>query len=270
MPELPEVETVKRALSPHIEGKSIVHLKCFHTTLRYPLTDDLQQAVGQKIVSLKRRSKYLIMELEKGYLLLHLGMSGRLYWQPTSTPLQKHDHVEWTLNDQCIVRFQDPRRFGLVLWTDKPPYAHRLLAHLGPEPLSDEWQLETFYAALQKVNTPIKTALMHGKFVVGVGNIYANEALFASHIHPLTPALKVTKLQLEHLMHAVKRILQSAIASGGTTLKDFTSSDGSKGYFQTQLNVYKQTICSTCSHTLTTIKLGGRHTTFCENCQLIN
>lgn len=269
MPELPEVETVCRGLKPHVEGEVIQNVLIRCQKLRYPLDPQtlLPKLVGQKILNLQRRAKYLLMGFEQGTLLIHLGMTGVMRILPRVTPAQKHDHVDIVL-PECLMRFNDVRRFGAMIWLDDSAQ-HPLLAHLGPEPLSIDFNVPYFAAQLKTCRRAIKLALMDQKIVVGVGNIYANEALFAAKIHPQKPAHLLKQAEIEALIEAVKRILAEAIDHGGTSLKDFLSIEGKPGYFRFALKVYakKAQPCAFCETEIQKIVLGQRATYFCPQCQ---
>lgn len=270
MPELPEVETTLRGIEPHISGQTITRLVVRNRQLRWPIPRQLEKIVaGQTLAKLYRRGKYLILRFEEGSMLLHLGMSGRLRILTEATPPQKHDHVDLHFSNGCILRFTDPRRFGALLWTEEPADEHALLAHLGPEPLTTDFNAEYLAKKARSRQIPIKSFIMDGKVVVGVGNIYATEALFAARIHPEQAAGKVPLAKLKALTTAIKTILKHAIQRGGTTLKDFTSSDGSPGYFSIKLKVYGKAgePCPNCTTSLLGLRIAQRSTVYCAVCQ---
>ena len=224
---------------------------------------------GQTIQQVSRRAKYLLLTTAKGTLILHLGMSGSLRITSPDTPAQKHDHVDIVLgNGQCL-RLRDPRRFGAVLWTCDNPQQHALLKQLGPEPLADEFTGEYLFARTRKRKQSIKQLLMDSHIVVGVGNIYANEALFMAGIRPGTAAGRLTRSKTQHLVQCIRQVLDAAIRQGGTTLRDFTASDGKPGYFQQQLAVYGRAgePCQVCGTAIKLIKQGQRATYYCPHCQ---
>ena len=273
MPELPEAETTLRGIAPHISGQIITQILIRNRRLRWPIPTQLEKIVtGQTLTRLSRRGKYLILHCEEGSLLLHLGMSGRLRILTTDTPPQKHDHVDIHFANGTILRFTDPRRFGALLWTEEPPDEHSLLAHLGPEPLTPEFNADYLAQKARRREVAIKSFIMDGKIVVGVGNIYATEALFAARIHPEQAAGKVSRAKLLALTAAIKEILACAIQKGGTTLKDFSGSDGSPGYFSIELQVYGKANkpCPRCTVTLKEIRIGQRSSVYCPTCQQLS
>lgn len=271
MPELPEVETVKRGLRPFCHKQQINQVIVRQPKLRWPIPNDIaDQLTGHTIESIDRRGKYLLLKLDYGLtLFIHLGMSGVIRVVEPSTALIKHDHVDIVLSNNMVLRYNDPRRFGAILYTDQPIENHILLKTLGPEPLSDSFSGEMIYQNTRKRKLPIKTWLMHSHNVVGVGNIYANEALFLSKLHPEKLALQLTKAQCDKLAQTVKQVLTKAIEAGGTTLKDFKNTQGSPGYFKQKLFAYGRTNkpCLICGETLQSLRLGGRQTVFCPQCQ---
>ncbi len=270
MPELPEVETVRIGLSPHLQGAMIEDIIVRQPQLRY-LIDTAQlkrQMLGQAILGLRRRAKYLLLDFAHGTLLIHLGMTGVLRILPQGTLTQKHDHVDLILNHGKLIRFKDTRRFGAMLWLEDAA-THPLLTRLGVEPLTADFNPAHFAQKLRHTQRPIKLALMDQAFVVGVGNIYANEALFEAGIHPQKPAHTLRLEEVTRLVTAVKRILAEAITQGGTTLKDFLSIDGKAGYFKQTLQVYgrKDQPCLQCTGPITKIIIGQRSSYFCAHCQ---
>jgi len=270
MPELPEVETTRLGIAPHIEGKRIKQIIIRQPKLRWPVPETLADALtGQIISTVKRRGKYLLFSINTGTLLIHLGMSGNLRIQSTTDEVKKHDHIDIIFDDNTILRFNDQRRFGAVLWTADPIEQHPLISHLGPEPLSDEFTGEFLHSLAQHRKIPIKTFIMDSHTVVGVGNIYANEALFMAGIHPVTLSNSITLEQYEKLVDAIRYILAKAITQGGTTLRDFVNAAGKPGYFQQQLSVYgrKKLPCINCGTPLEEIRITNRSTVFCSMCQ---
>jgi formamidopyrimidine-DNA glycosylase len=270
MPELPEVETVRSGLSPLICQAKIEGLIVRQPRLRYPInTAQLQdKLIGQTILNLRRRAKYLLLDCHQGSLLIHLGMTGVLRAVPQNTPIEKHDHLDILLNNSKMIRFKDTRRFGAVLWVNEPD-DHPLLNHLGEEPLSPEFNPECLAKKLRHTGRAIKLALMDQQIVVGVGNIYANEALFMAGIHPQQEANTLKFSQIECLVTAVKTILHQAILQGGTSLKDFLNAEGQPGYFKQTLQVYgrKDQACLQCQHPICKMVIGQRATYFCTQCQ---
>ncbi len=270
MPELPEVETVMHGLMPHIKDATINDVIVRYPQLRWPIPTTLKQDLcQQKVRKLSRRGKYLLMQVDTGTLIMHLGMSGSLRIVTNITPLRPHDHVDIIFSNQKIMRYNDPRRFGAVLWTNDDPYQHVLLKSLGPEPLEPTFTAEYLMQRAGSRRGPIKPFIMDSKVVVGVGNIYAAEALFLAKIHPATPAGLLTKTQYQRLVQSIKEVLRSAIQQGGTTIKDFVNSEGKPGYFAQELAVYGREglPCFVCRTRLQGFKLGQRNTVFCAKCQ---
>lgn len=270
MPELPEVETVKRGIIDHVQHKIVrnVIIRCHQ--LRWPVPDNLPALITDKRVeNLSRRGKYLLFHFAHGSMILHLGMSGVLRLLDDATPLKKHDHIDFHFNNDVMLRYNDTRRFGAVLWTEEPTEQHALLSKLGPEPLSDAFSAEYLFNLTRKRTMPIKSLIMNSHCVVGVGNIYANESLFSAGIHPAKPADQLNLSACEQLTHTIKTIISQAIEAGGTTLKDFRQSDGKPGYFSQSLQVYGRggQPCQVCDTVLSSSKLGQRQTVFCLGCQ---
>ncbi len=269
MPELPEVETTRRGISPHIKGKQVSSVTIRQSSLRWPIPQTLEQTLlRHKLVDVHRRGKYLLFEFTHGHLLIHLGMSGSLRIVNTKELPQKHDHVDIGFADTYL-RYHDPRRFGAILWTQDDIESHKLLAHLGPEPLTDEFSGEYLFKQSRKRTKDIKSFIMDSHIVVGVGNIYANEALFSSKIRPTKAAGKVTAKQYSLLVEEIKIVLQRSITQGGTTLRDFVGGDGKPGYFVQQLNVYgrKGEPCVICDKPLKEIRQSQRSSVYCTQCQ---
>jgi len=270
MPELPEVETVRQGLLPHLLQQKITDIIIRHPHLRFPIPTQLKAQVrGQKVLNISRRGKYLIFTLPKGNLIWHLGMSGSMRVLLKPLPARKHDHVDLIFSNQTCLRFNDPRRFGALLWTEQDPLLHPLLIKLGPEPLSKEFSTQYLWEKSRNKKVAIKTFLMNSQIVVGVGNIYAAEALFKARIHPATPAQKLSPAQCNHLCRAIKIILRQAIKRGGTTLKDFVKSDGKPGYFKQELQVYGRAglACYVCNNKLKQLRQAQRATVYCPQCQ---
>jgi formamidopyrimidine-DNA glycosylase len=270
MPELPEVETTRRGIAPSIKHKRIKNITIRQAKLRWPVPRNLNaQCRGQAINAVKRRGKYLLIELETGTIIIHLGMSGSLRVINCKITPDKHDHVDIVLSEDKCLRLRDPRRFGAVLFTRDDPCQHKLLKSLGPEPLGAEFNADYLYNKSRKRSIPIKSFIMDSKVVVGVGNIYASESLFRARINPRKAAGKITKQQCTSLVKAIKAVLKAAIKAGGTTLRDFTSSDGQPGYFSQSLNVYgkKGQPCPNCGKPITQSVIGQRATYYCTYCQ---
>ena len=270
MPELPEVETSRRGISPHIKGQTISAIEIRHSTLRWPVpVKRLKKLVGEPLLSVERRGKYLKLICPSGYILIHLGMSGSLRILTEYQKPEKHDHIDLLMSNGVVLRYNDPRRFGCWLFQEDASVDHKLLATLGPEPLDDAFSDDYLYAHSRKKSKNIKTFIMDSHIVVGVGNIYASEALFKAGIHPEKPAGKVSKARFVQLVAAIKAVLSAAIEQGGTTLRDFTNSDGKPGYFKQELMVYGREgePCFICQKPIKNIKLGQRSTFFCSQCQ---
>ena len=270
MPELPEVETTLRGLLPHLVGQTVHGVILRRADLRWPIPEPVQTDLpGQRIAAIRRRAKYLLIDTDHaGSALLHLGMSGSLRVLPGDTPLRAHDHVDICLTNGRVLRFNDPRRFGCLLWQAQGEL-HPLLAGLGPEPLSDGFDGAYLYHLSRGRSAPVKTFLMDQRVVVGVGNIYAAESLFQAAIHPRKEAGKVSRAAYVRLADAVKAILGYAITRGGTTLRDFISPDGAPGYFEQELSVYGREgkPCPRCGRTLKHATIAQRATVWCSHCQ---
>jgi len=270
MPELPEVETTRRGIEPHVEGRIVSSVIVRQPQLRWPIPDDLSKLIsGKTIICVVRRAKYLLLYFDHGAVILHLGMSGHLHVVPSDTAPEKHDHIDFVLSNRKSLRLCDPRRFGAVLWADGDPLLHPLLAKLGPEPLSKAFNSNYLLKAMKNRNVAIKKLLMNNQVVVGVGNIYASEILFAAKIHPLSPANSIDEAEAKKLVAAVKKILRAAIKQGGTTLRDFLGPDGKPGYFRHKLQVYGRAgeLCYICDSPIESMALGQRNTFYCPVCQ---
>jgi formamidopyrimidine-DNA glycosylase len=269
MPELPEVETTRRGLAPHVAGRTITRVEVRDARLRWPVASDLARSLAdQRVESLTRRGKYLLFATGAGTLLVHLGMSGSLRYLPTPAAPGVHDHVDVCFADGGTLRFNDPRRFGCFILTPTPA-AHPLLAELGPEPLGGEFTADYLWRASRGRRVAIKQHLMNGHVVVGVGNIYANEALFRAGIRPTRPAGRIARERFEPLVAAVRAVLRDAIEEGGTTLRNFVGGDGKPGYFRGSLRVYERNgeACGECATPIERRVLGQRATYFCPRCQ---
>lgn len=281
MPELPEVETTRKSLEPLL-GRTIQDIVVSQPKLRWPVPDNLTELIGYNISGLDRRAKYIIAtfsatnsdielvntERPERQLIIHLGMSGSLQQRELETESLKHDHIVFYFHDSKVkLCYHDPRRFGAILWYED--YAAKLLDHLGPEPLSAAFDVDYLYNYFNKTARSVKAVIMDQACVVGVGNIYATESLFFSRIHPLTPANQVSKQKTRRLVEHIKRVLQAAIDLGGSTLRDYTHSDGKTGYFQQTLSMYGREgqSCNTCGRTIKNVKITGRASTFCPKCQ---
>lgn len=269
MPELPEVETTRRGLAPHLVGRTVRGVLVRQPQLRWPVAAQISTLLpGQRIESLKRRAKYLLVNTGAGSALLHLGMSGVLRVLPSDTPVGRHDHVEWLLDSGLMLRYTDPRRFGSQLW-QMPDSTHPLLANLGPEPLGDAFNGDYLWRASRGRKVAVKIWLMNQSTVVGVGNIYAAEALFRAGVHPTRAAGRISRERYRHLAAAVQEILGDAITRGGTTLRDFLAPDGAPGYFAQELSVYGRVgkACPRCAMPLREIRMAQRSTVYCPRCQ---
>ncbi|SDK39543.1 bifunctional DNA-formamidopyrimidine glycosylase/DNA-(apurinic or apyrimidinic site) lyase [Microbulbifer yueqingensis] len=270
MPELPEVETTRRGLAPHLEGHTVCSATVRQRRLRWPVEPDFERRIaGARILKLERRAKYLLVHTDRGCAIWHLGMSGSLRLVEPGAEVRKHDHVDWVLDSGLCLRFHDPRRFGALLWTDSDPAAHDLLAHLGPEPLSEEFCGDYLFRVSRGRRQAVKTLIMDGRVVVGVGNIYASESLFLAGIRPDRAAGTISRARYGRLTDAIKQVLARSIEQGGTTLRDFIGGDGKPGYFAQQLNVYGRTgeRCRQCGGPVRDMVLGQRSTFFCRRCQ---
>jgi formamidopyrimidine-DNA glycosylase len=268
MPELPEVEVTRLGLLPQIAGRVISAVQVRESRLRWPISAAVRSLAGRTVKAIRRRGKYLLVDCGDGHLILHLGMSGSLRVLPPETPAAKHDHFDLVLGDR-LLRLRDPRRFGAVLWTTDELDKHPLLAHLGIEPLSRALDPARLHALTRGRRTAIKQFLMDARHIVGVGNIYANESLFRAGIHPRMPAGRISTEKSKKLALAIKRTLRAAIRAGGSSLRDFVASDGSRGYFQSRYRVYdrKGKPCRRCGAEIRRIVQGQRATFFCPRCQ---
>ncbi len=270
MPELPEVETTRRGVEPHVVGRRIVELALHEPRLRWRVPGTLPaKLAGQRIRLAGRRAKYLLIELEGGTLLLHLGMSGSLRVLPATTPRIAHDHFDLVLDSGQSLRFNDPRRFGSLHYTTEALEKHPLLKRLAPEPFDDAFDGDYLYKVTRKRNVAIKQLLMNSMLVVGVGNIYASEALFRARIRPRRPARTLSRAEAGKLVRAIRTVLSLAIRTGGTTLRDYVGADGNPGYFRQKLFVYERAgkPCRRCRTPIRQITQGQRSTYYCPQCQ---
>lgn len=271
MPELPEVETTRRGISPHLTARSITAVLVREHRLRWPVPADLPVLLaGQPVLSVQRRAKYLLIAFPHGHLIIHLGMSGSLRLVSADAAAEKHAHVDFQLDDGMALRYNDPRRFGCILWHTGDPQSHSLLSALGPEPLSDEFHGSWLKALSKNKKVAVKQFIMDSKVVVGVGNIYANEALFKAGIDPRRAAGRISAQRYELLAEAIREVLGAAIAQGGTTLRDFVNPQNKPGYFSQSLQVYGRAgqSCRHCARPLRGMMLGQRATVFCDHCQV--
>jgi formamidopyrimidine-DNA glycosylase len=269
MPELPEVETTLRGIAPTLLGHRIEAMVIRNPALRWPVPGEIQRAVGQTVTGLQRRAKYILIELESGGLLSHLGMSGSLRVCEPGTAVRKHDHFDIVADSEWVVRYHDPRRFGALLWWDAPAFDHPLLKNLGPEPLEAGFSGAHLWQRSRGLSVAVKNFVMNGQVVVGVGNIYASEALFMAGIHPNRPAGRVSADRYVVLAQAIRDVLGRAIRQGGTTLRDFVNSAGEPGYFAQNLLVYEREglPCFQCSTPIKRRVIGQRSSYYCPRCQ---
>ncbi len=269
MPELPEVETTRRGLQDRIVGRTLCSWVVRNAALRWPV-EIPAHLHGKKLIALSRRAKYLLFQFPEDTLILHLGMSGSLRLAPPHAPAGKHDHVDLRFSGGRTVRLNDPRRFGCLLWWGYGAPEHRLLAHLGVEPLANDFTGAYLKERARGRRVAVKNFIMDSRIVVGVGNIYAVEALFLAGIRPTLAAGRVTRKGYEALAGAIRRVLEQALREGGTTLRDFVGSDGRPGYFKQRLNVYGRAgePCRRCGVALVNRRIGGRSTVYCRKCQV--
>lgn len=270
MPELPEVETTRRGIEPLVAGKRVAEVVVHNPALRWPVPADIIGCLpGQRILSVGRRSKYLLFRCERGTLIVHLGMTGHLRVDAGRRELRKHDHLEIVFSDGSVLRYNDSRRFGAVLWTVSEPLHHERLAGLGPEPFSADFDAAHLQRLSRGRSVAVKPFLMDARTVVGVGNIYASEALFRAGIDPTRPAGRVGRAAWPRLVEAVREILAAAIDAGGTTIRDFADSQDRPGYFAQELCVYgrKGQPCRVCGAPIRQLRLGQRSTYYCPACQ---
>jgi formamidopyrimidine-DNA glycosylase len=270
LPELPEVENTRRGLAPRVRGRRIVALELYERRLRWPVPARLPAAVrGQRIGAARRRGKYLMLGLTHGTLLLHLGMSGSLRVVPRAAPRAPHDHFDLVLDSGVALRLNDPRRFGSLLYTRGDPLAHPLLRKLAPEPFASAFDDPYLWRITRGRRLAIKQLLMNSRLVVGVGNIYASEALFRARIRPRRQARGLTRADAARLTRSVRAVLRQAIRAGGTTLRDYRGADGAPGYFRQRLYVYERAgkPCRRCGSPVRAFMQGQRSTYYCPSCQ---
>jgi len=271
MPELPEVETTRRGIAPHVTGRTIVALDLYERRLRWPVSRSLALRLpGQRIVGTDRRAKYLLIVLERGTVIVHLGMSGSLRVLPGDAPRTRHDQYDVRLDSGRVLRFNDPRRFGSLHFTQGDPGRHRLLRDLAPEPFDPQFDADYLWGIARGRRLAIKQLLMNSHLVVGVGNIYANEALFRARVRPGRAAGRLSRVEAARLVAAIRAVLAQAIRAGGTTLRDYVGADGAPGYFRQKLFVYERAgaPCRRCGTPIRRSRQQGRSTYFCPACQL--
>ena len=278
MPELPEIEVTRRGIAPHLVGRTIAAVTVREPRLRWRVPGSVRSLAGRKVRAVARRGKYLLLDCGDGHLILHLGMSGSLRFVAPGTIPGKHDHLDLVVGDRGggapgqmtrILRLRDPRRFGAVLWTAKPPAQHALLRHLGIEPLSRAFDAGRLHALTRAGRLQIKPFLMDGRRIVGIGNIYASESLFLASIHPRTRASRLSMQRCARLVGAVKDTLRTAIRAGGSSLRDFVGSDSARGHFQVRAWVYGREgeDCRRCGAQIRRMVQGQRATFYCPGCQ---
>jgi formamidopyrimidine-DNA glycosylase len=271
VPELPEVETVRRGLTPWLQHRHIDAVTVREPRLRWPIPADFPaRLAGRRVEHLDRRGKYIIVTLDSGdRVILHLGMSGRIRVLDPAEPLQKHDHVDWRLDSGRVLRFHDPRRFGAMLWWPASEHEHALLRGMGPEPFSDGFNGEYLFRLSRSRSAPVKSFVMDGRIVVGAGNIYATEALFRAGIRPTRAAGRLTRADCMRLAERIREVLAEAVELGGTTLRDFAGADGESGYFQQALSAYGRDgqACRVCRTVIRRIVIGQRSSFYCPRCQ---
>lgn len=271
MPELPEVQTIVDGIEPYLLKKKIISCNVYVKKLRWKLQNDLcEKITGLKISNVSRRAKYIIISGEKFYLTIHLGMTGTLRIAKKNDSRKKHDHFEIYLSKNLILRFNDPRKFGMIFYSnDSPLKSNRLLINLGPEPLQEEFNYKYLYSISRNRNVSIKSLLMNAKVVVGIGNIYASEALFISKVKPQKISKRLSKENCKNIVSSVKKVLKKAIKKGGSTINDYINVDGKKGYFQYDFKVYGRANlpCHICQNSISQIKINQRSSFYCKKCQ---
>jgi formamidopyrimidine-DNA glycosylase len=270
VPELPEVETIRRGIAPHVVGRTIERVIVRDRRLRWPIVRGFERKLtGRKIAAVDRRGKYLLLDLGGDRVILHMGMTGNLALIAPDRPVRKHDHLDIVLSGRLVLRFNDSRRFGAALWWPASHPTHMLLKHMGPEPFADEFSADYLYKLSRKRAAAVKNFVMDGRVVVGVGNIYAVEALFRARIRPMRPAGRIARAEYEKLVQAVREVLNDAIAAGGTTFRDFVDSQGEPGYFVQKLFVYDRAgqPCRRCKAPIRRVVIGQRSSYYCPRCQ---
>jgi formamidopyrimidine-DNA glycosylase len=270
MPELPEVETTRRGIAPHVERQKVTAVRVYDHRLRWPVPRDLpRRLVGRVVDRVDRRSKYLLFRLGRDTLIVHFGMTGSLRLYAAAPARRTHDHIDLEFGNGTLLRYHDPRRFGAMLWWPATAGAHPLLEVLGPEPFSADFDAAYLFASTRARSTAIKLALMDNRLVVGAGNIYANEALFRAGIRPTRAANRISRERLGGLVIAVRETLAAAIAKGGSTLRDYVDSNGAAGNFQLDYNVYGREgmPCRACGEPIRAVRQAGRATYYCRRCQ---
>jgi len=270
VPELPEVETIRRGIEPHVVGRTIERVVVRDRRLRWPIARGFENTLaGKRIRAVGRRGKYLLLDLDGGRVILHLGMTGNLAVLEPGRAVRKHDHFDFELSGKLLLRFNDPRRFGAALWWPASQAQHALIRHMGPEPLTDAFNADYLVKLARKRSAPVKNFLMDGRIVVGVGNIYAVEALYRAGIRPTRQAGRVTRAEYGRLVDAVRAVLNDAIAAGGTTFRDFRDSNGEPGYFVQKLFVYDRAgqPCRKCKAPIKRLVIGQRSSYYCPKCQ---
>ena len=268
MPELPEVETTRRGIEPHLLRQKIARIEVREPRLRWPVSAEVGELSGRRIDGVDRRGKYLLVHLDRGHLIWHLGMSGSLRILPAGSAVAAHEHIELELSNGQALKYRDPRRFGALLYCEQDPQQHPLLASLGPEPLDAAFDVDYLFHHCRHRRAAIKNVIMNSQIVVGVGNIYASEALFRAGIRPARAAGRISKKRLAGLVEAVRATLSEAIEHGGTTLQDFTQADGKPGYFRHELKVYgNQDDCKICGRPIKQVVIGQRASYYCPGCQ---
>ncbi|CAJ0992682.1 bifunctional DNA-formamidopyrimidine glycosylase/DNA-(apurinic or apyrimidinic site) lyase [Pantoea sp. Nvir] len=268
MPELPEVETTRRGIQPHLVGETILYAIVRNSCLRWSVSQEIYKISNQPVLSVQRRAKYLLLELLYGWIIIHLGMSGSLRILPKEQPAAKHDHIDLVISNDKLLRYTDPRRFGAWLWSTNLA-SSKVLAHLGPEPLSNDFNWDYFYEKSRHKLIVVKKFLMDNKVVVGIGNIYASESLFIAGILPYRPTGSLSEEESQLLVATIKALLIRSIEKGGTTLRDFLQSNGQPGFFAQELQVYRRADdpCYSCGTKIIHSKHGQRSTFWCPNCQ---
>jgi formamidopyrimidine-DNA glycosylase len=270
MPELPEVETTRRGLLPHVLGRRFRGAVVRNASLRWPVPRDLSRSLrGEEVLDIRRRGKYLLFDCRKGHLLVHLGMSGRLSIIERDLPPRLHDHVDLQLEGEKSLRLTDPRRFGAMLWLKGPAEDHALIRGLGIEPLESAFTGAALHRLARDRRVAVKQFLMNGRIVTGVGNIYASEALFQAGVHPMRSTGQISAARWERIALAVRATLERALAAGGSTLRDFASAEGRPGYFQHEFSVYGREVepCLKCATPIKALRQGQRSTYYCPRCQ---